>query len=582
MTFTRALRLPALCCAMALLVCELISRPFVGMSVSDDWSYIRTAQHLAETGHIVYNGWAAAIVGWQLYVGAAMIKLFGFSFTAPRMGVLLIAMVTAFVFQRLLVRTGLSETNATFGTLALVVSPLYMMLSVTFMTDIPGLFAVVVCFYCCVRAVQAGTSNAALGWICLAVLVNAVCGTSRQIAWLGVLVMVPSTLYLLRDKRRVLLAGGLATLLGMLFVFVVLNWFTHQPYVVPELPHATHVSLSLARWSAQQFVFVLLNLPFLLLPVFALFLATVPRIRKPVLGLLIVLDILYLAIAYHRRNDLFSLLIPVQWDWVTRYGGPGLQIQGQAPLFLSLWAQLLLTAVTMGCYLIFLSTPLQSVPKPAPVPPALKITRRQLGWITAPFAAAYLVLLLPRSTGFVFDRYTLSLLVVAIVWLMHIFQERVFPQVPRAAFLLTAALAVYGVASTHNLFALYRARVDLVNEMQKAGVPETSVNNGWEYNMDAEVRYAPSINFSRIRTPANAYQPAPYLEGGPCPSYVAEMTPHIIATYSVSYDPNACAGPAGIPPVHYSRWLNTTQGTLYVVRRTPDVPVIGAPPGRLP
>ena len=39
---------------------------------------------------------------------------------------------------------------------------------------------------------------ASLLWLCIAVLVNVAGGTVRQIAWLGALVMVPSTAWLLR------------------------------------------------------------------------------------------------------------------------------------------------------------------------------------------------------------------------------------------------------------------------------------------------------------------------------------------------------------------------------------------------
>src|ERR1017187_4220937 len=125
------------------------------MGIDDDQPYILMAQKLAATGHIVYNGWEAAMLGWQLYLGAVFIKLFGFSLTTVRMSTLLVAMVLAFVLQRVMVRANVGERNATIGTLALVLSPLYLMVSVTFMTDIQGLFAIVLCLYGCLRALQA-------------------------------------------------------------------------------------------------------------------------------------------------------------------------------------------------------------------------------------------------------------------------------------------------------------------------------------------------------------------------------------------------------------------------------------------
>lgn len=77
-------RIPALFCALCVLVCELIAHPFANMGVDDDWPYIIMVHHLATTGHIVYNGWAGPMLGWQLYLGAAFIKLFGFSFPTVR------------------------------------------------------------------------------------------------------------------------------------------------------------------------------------------------------------------------------------------------------------------------------------------------------------------------------------------------------------------------------------------------------------------------------------------------------------------------------------------------------------------
>ena len=67
----RRLRIPALFCALTVLVCELISRPFANMGICDDGPYILMARTLATTGHIVYNGWASPMLTCQLYLGAA-------------------------------------------------------------------------------------------------------------------------------------------------------------------------------------------------------------------------------------------------------------------------------------------------------------------------------------------------------------------------------------------------------------------------------------------------------------------------------------------------------------------------------
>src|ERR1700754_2079936 len=274
---TSRLRMPAVLCAVAFVLCEAISRPYAEMAVCDDWSYIRTAQLLAQTGHIHYNGWATAMIGWQLYPAALLLKLFGFSFTAARLSTFFIAALTTFLMQRTLVRAGINEQNAAIGTLAIVLTPLYMALSATFMTDVQGLFAVVICLYGCLRALQASSSSAAAVWICFAALANAVFGSARQIAWLGVLVMVPCTLWLLRRNRMALVAGCLATLAGWAFVALSLHWFGQQPYASPEHLCRKATSLYDLGFMVRDLFGVMMEVPFLILPIIAAYLILLRR-----------------------------------------------------------------------------------------------------------------------------------------------------------------------------------------------------------------------------------------------------------------------------------------------------------------
>jgi hypothetical protein len=79
--------------------CTLATYPFVEMGQCDDFSYVRSAKTLAETGHVVYYGWASAMLGWQLALGALFFKIFGFSFTTAYASVLLVALATAFLLR---------------------------------------------------------------------------------------------------------------------------------------------------------------------------------------------------------------------------------------------------------------------------------------------------------------------------------------------------------------------------------------------------------------------------------------------------------------------------------------------------
>ena len=183
----------------------------------------------------------------------------------------------------------------------------------------------------------------------------------------------------------------------------------------------------------------------------------------------------------------------------------------------------------------------------------------------------YLLLLFSvyATTLYLFDRYLLGLLLVALICLVRYYQERIQHRLSVACALLVVLMAAYGVVVTHNMFSFYRARVALAAELRAHAIPDTSVDNGWEYNFGVELQHATHLNYPTIAVPAHAYIPAPPLPAGTCSMFWYDFTPHIHPLYGVSFDPNACYGPAPFAPVHYSRWLARTPGTLYVVRYTP-------------
>ncbi|MGB7266498.1 MAG: glycosyltransferase family 39 protein, partial [Terracidiphilus sp.] len=241
--------------------------------MDDDWSYVKTAQALAQTGKIAYNGWGSPMLGWQLYIADFFIKIFGFSFTAVRLSTFLVAVVVAFLLQRTFLRTGINQWNATVATFVFVLSPIYFPSAVTFMSDVPGIFCLLLCFYMCLRALQAQSERAAIAWISLAALLNAVGGTARQTAWLGLLVMVPSTLWLLRRNQRVVMAGGLSCVAGVGIVFAASHWFAKQPFSNPIPMMPSKIDLHALRSIGAIGILGTGKLSLLLLPVLLMFVA---------------------------------------------------------------------------------------------------------------------------------------------------------------------------------------------------------------------------------------------------------------------------------------------------------------------
>ena len=126
--------------------------------MGDEITYAHTAQTLARTGHVTYIGFINAIGGWQLYWGAAAIRFFGSSYLVLRWSMAVVAMAVAFLLHRCMERAGVRADGWRWrGTLTFCLSPLFLSKATTFLTDVPGVLAVVVCLYGCLRALEAGS-----------------------------------------------------------------------------------------------------------------------------------------------------------------------------------------------------------------------------------------------------------------------------------------------------------------------------------------------------------------------------------------------------------------------------------------
>lgn len=571
MTSQRDSRLHAALCAAAVALCDLISRPFTTMSVCDDGPYIRVAHTFATTGHIVYNGWEATLMTSQLCVAAIFIKLFGFSFTSVRMSTLLLAMLTAFFLHRTLIRTGASTRNATLGTLTVATSPLFLMLSPTFMSDIDGLLAITLCLYGCVRALQASSDRRAVAWIWFAVVTCGFFGTSRQIAWLGNLLMVPATLWLLRARKRILVAGSIATALSFLFIFGCTHWLSQQPYIIPVPLIAKDLP---KRDALRQLSYILLEIPFIVLPVIAVFSPRIFRSRPAVRYGSLAAILVYILVAVHMRMSPDPL---IHFEPTAGYTGSWFNFAGAytslsgSPILLGLSSQIVLTVVCLaglvGAILVAVDRYEQ---KPSQTVQGA-LSWKQLGVLLLPFSVGYLLLLIAAvgTTHLMFDRYAMGLFGPVIIVLVRLYQERVQRDLPLVTVLLIVVMAALGVIATHNTFAMDRARVAMADELHAAGVPYTAIDGGWDYNFGTELDNASYLNVPLLKVPAGAYvAPAPPPAGN-CRPWWWEETPHVHAVYGISFRPNSCFGRAPFAPVEYRPWPFRKPYQLYAVWYVP-------------
>jgi hypothetical protein len=573
-------RWPAILCAVAVGLCILAAWPFAETGITDDFSYIYTAGVLARTGHLVFNGWGEPMLGWQLLPAALLIKLFGFSFTIVRVSTLAVAMLTAFLFQRSLVRAGIREWNATIGALTLALSPMYLVLSFGFLTDMWCVFALVFCFYACLRALDAVEPRSAIAWIWAAAIGNAFFGTVRQVAFLGALVMVPSAVWLLRRRRDVFRWGVVACATGYALVLYALHWFSDEfftmhaslrPHMRPILAQAPHV-----------FLRPLLEMPMLLLPVLLMFLPAVQRSSARVKAWLAAASLaLVCAAAYmHHRGTLTDWLAP----FIVRYGS----VMGQHG-FLTTWPtsrlvnpawpaiglpeslRLVLTLATLAAALALLVS--CTLPRRSGQPPDTPgtIAIHDLKVLVLPFLLASTLVLAPTGlSNKLFDRYLLPLVPFVLVLLLRHYQYTVHKRLPRAALCLALLSGAISIPALHDLFSLYRATLQAADEMRSAGVPRSHIDAGFEYNGWTQISEGGFINANGIRLPPGLHIDNT-IQDNICPIEDPNWLPKVLPDYSLSFDPHACGGPSTFAPVVWHRWLAPRQMPIYIVHN-PKVP----------
>jgi hypothetical protein len=552
-----------LICAFVVAACVWAAYPVAEMGFIDDWSYAKMAQVFAQTGHIVYNGGTAPMLGWQGMWGALFIKLFGFSFTVMRLSMLPIAIAAIFLFHAILVRFGVNPRNAVLGTLTLGLSPLFLPLAASYMTDVPGLFVILLCLYLCQRAVAANSSNATIAWLCLAAATNVVGGTVRQIAWLGALVMVPSAGWLLRKRRGVLLTSSLLWTISAAGVFVCMRWFAKQPYHQPESMYKVS-AFSHTTLARQLYVELMSAALCLLLLVYPILVAWLPKIRLLNRAALLRIALIILVFSFFewttrlpwlpnviqeelaaRRTDLYTLTPP--------------------PLFLPGWCQKLISLLVIAAVWVLMIDmrgrlgPPQATNKTDPDP-----SWENILWLLGPFILCYCALIAHQLA--IFDRYLLPMMAAAILCLLKLHQKRIAETLPTISIAILAVFALSAICGTHDWFAWSRARLTAIDEIRASGVPRTEIQGGFEYDGWTQTEDGGHINDPRLKVPAGAYQPEMHPQAVPdeCRFDFAPYTPAIHPKYTIVFPKKWCLAPSGFPPVNYRTWLTPYHGTIYI------------------
>ncbi|MDE3050911.1 MAG: glycosyltransferase family 39 protein, partial [Nitrospirota bacterium] len=120
----------------------------------DDWVYALMVQHLLQTNSYQLHEWATANLPFQTYWGGLFAHVFGYSFTSLRISTLVLVFFGLSAFYFLARECGLNDTQAGLTMVALLASPLFLLYSFTFQTDVPLLMCLIIALFFYTRAIK--------------------------------------------------------------------------------------------------------------------------------------------------------------------------------------------------------------------------------------------------------------------------------------------------------------------------------------------------------------------------------------------------------------------------------------------
>ena len=152
-------------------------RPLQDAPFVDDWVYAWAVEHLLQTGRLKILDWSVSQNVAHVLWGALFCVPFGFSFTALRFSTWVASLLGLLGLHALLREMGARRADALLGVAVVAFYPVYFILSLSYMTDVPFVTLVIWFFAALARALRRGSSGAlaaAAGFACLAVAVRPV------------------------------------------------------------------------------------------------------------------------------------------------------------------------------------------------------------------------------------------------------------------------------------------------------------------------------------------------------------------------------------------------------------------------
>jgi hypothetical protein len=471
------------------IVAALLIDPRGEFPLNDDWAYAAAVKTLLSGGGIRLPGWTTVNLIAQIFWGALFCLPFGFSFTALRISTLVLGLTGVLGLYGLLREGDADHGTALFGALLLAFNPLYLVLSYTFMSDVPFLAVSLLSFYFLVRGTRRNSGVEMVAGLLLACVALLIRQTGLAI-FMGFSVAYLAKYGLRLQKvfvAAVALASGFA-------VQILWHHFLTSRHILPAL-YGVQSSLVLSprsyvSWHAvKPFAAGLVILSvYVGLFLFPLILWMGPRNVKALCRSRLVswMTVAYAVIgAYMLRHMRMPILRNILYDLglgpaLLQGGSPSLPTAGKGFWAVVTLAGFLGSVVLVGATLLAIGKTRTFLPMPA--------GKRELLVILLASGLIYLVpLSILTFTGRGFDRYVLFLVPLGIVILFLLASDAGLAKTGSLIVsLAVASLILYGafsIAGTHDYLSWNRARWQALNNLEtEQRVGPAEIDGGFEFN----------------------------------------------------------------------------------------------------
>lgn len=463
--------------------------------LNDDWAYTRTSLRLATTGEYRPDHHVEMTLFTQALYGAGVIRLAGFSFTALRLSTAALGLLAILATYAMCREAMISRAGAAFGSLVLLANPLFLNLSVTFMTDVPFTALTAVMAWLAVRAL----ARARVADVAALSIVAVLAVLLRQVAIVGALAFAAGRLS--SGRNRSAIVEGLTPVICALVAWQAFDWWLRAGGRAPaiygqKIGTLGEVVLGPLLWDVVGHAKRLLNISFYM----GVFTAPIaawalwperPRAARQwtlVAACVIVLALVALSgkVAPWGSSILYDTGIgPPMLRDVDR----GFTIPAHAPRWI--WR---VVTITAAAFLLLTSYGVWRRLRQVLSAPELPFDRA-LFVSAVTMIAVYLAPLVVTSF---YDRY----LVALVPWALLLFAPQLRERRPPPGRLIAVGLLVlsgsFSVAATHDWLSFNRARWQAIRHLlDERHAAVDTVDGGFEYTG----WYRPGVNWREVPNP---------------------------------------------------------------------------------